>query len=358
MSGPALKLTAYLGERDRAGGAILADALVDCLARRRVAASIVLRGAEGFGPAKVLRTDRLLTLSDDLPVVVVAVDAPERITAALGDVAALGGDGLLTLERARWAGLGERPEHGLDAPGEEAKLTLWLERGARAGRSAGDVAAVEVLRRHGVDGATVLLGVDGTLAGERRRARLRGGNSGVPRLVLAVGAGECLAAASADLAALLGPVPATLERVRVCRRDGAALAAPREIPATDAAGLGLWQKLTVFAGVHDRVDGAPLHETLVRTLRRRGAAGATTLRGTWGYHGDHAPHGDRLLALRRRVPAMTVVVDTPERTRCWFALAERVTAERGLVTSEIVPAARIAAGGHTAGGLRLAARVG
>ena len=83
-----------------------------------------------------------------------------------------------------------------------------------------------------------------------------------------------------------------------------------------------------------------LHVELIRRLRAAGAGGATCLRGIWGYHGDHAPHGDKLLALRRRVPVVTVIVDEPERVRRWFDIVSEVTAESGLVTSERVPAAR------------------
>ena len=72
-------------------------------------------------------------------------------------------------------------------------------------------------------------------------------------------------------------------------------------------------------------------------LRRAGAAGATCLRGTWGYHGDHEPHGDRLLQLRRRVPVVTVAVDTPASVARWAPIVEDVTARTGLVTSEVVP---------------------
>ena len=39
---------------------------------------MLLRGADGFGRKHHLRTDRLLTLSEDLPLVAVAVDTRER----------------------------------------------------------------------------------------------------------------------------------------------------------------------------------------------------------------------------------------------------------------------------------------
>jgi PII-like signaling protein len=47
--------------------------------------------------------------------------------------------------------------------------------------------------------------------------------------------------------------------------------------------------------------------------------------GIWGYHGDHPPHGDRLLTLRRRVPALTVVVDRPDRIHRWYEIVDELS---------------------------------
>jgi PII-like signaling protein len=113
----------------------------------------------------------------------------------------------------------------------------------------------------------------------------------------------------------------------VCKRDGVRLAAPQ------TAGEHEFHKLMVYGSER------PLHEELVRRLRASRASGATTVRGIWGFHGAHAPHGDRLLQLRRHVPTVTIVVDRPERTAASFAIVDELTGERGLVTSELVPAA-------------------
>jgi PII-like signaling protein len=51
---------------------------------------------------------------------------------------------------------------------------------------------------------------------------------------------------------------------------------------------------------------------------------------------------------------VTVVVDTPERIRRWFAIVDELTAETGLVTSEQVPALRATGPDIARGGLRLA----
>jgi PII-like signaling protein len=342
----ALKLTTYLGERDRAGDRFLADALVDLYARHRLRTSLVLRGVSGFGVKHHLHTDRLLTLSEDLPLVSVAVDEPGRIEALLDEVVDRSGDGLITLERARFAGAA--------VAGAETKLTVYVGRGERAGGRPAHVAVVEALHRHGVAGATVLLGVDGTANGERRRARFLAANAEVPLMILAVGAGERIAAALPELRARRPEPVLTVERVRVCKRDGRRLAAPEPVSGTDPSGLAVWQKLMVYCGEQSRHGRRPLYVELVRALRAAGAAGATSLRGIWGYHGDHAPHGDRFLQLRRRVPVVTAIVDTPERIGRWFAIVDELTDETGLVTSEQVPALRAAGPGIARGGLRLA----
>jgi PII-like signaling protein len=94
---------------------------------------------------------------------------------------------------------------------------------------------------------------------------------------------------------------------------------------------------------------------LVRRLRERtDTSGATSLRGIWGFHGDHAPHGDRLLQLRRHVPVVTIVIDTPERIAAAFQVVDELTQETGLVTSEMVPAATAIDRDERRGGIRLA----
>jgi PII-like signaling protein len=333
----ALKLTTYFGERDRARGRFLSDALADVYAAHRIRASVVLRGVEGFGVKHHLHSDRQLTLSEDLPLVSVAVDRRERVEDVLGEVVGLFGDGLITLERA------VMPDGDPPPVGDATKLTVYVRRGDH-------VRVVDVLHRHGVAGATALLGVDGTAGGERRRARFFAANSDVPQMVIAVGDAEPIAAALDELDEPL----VTLERVRICKRDGVRLCEPEPVAASDSSGLGVWQKLMVYCGEQSRHDGRPLYAELVRALRAAGAAGATCLRGVWGYHGDHQPHGDSLWQLRRRVPVVTVIVDTPERIRAWFDIVDALTAETGLVTSEQVPALRATGPDIARGGLRLA----
>jgi len=349
-----LKLTTYFGERDRTANGLLGEELLDLYESHRVRTSVLLRGAEGFGRLHHLHTDRLLTLSEDLPVVSVAVDRRERIESLLEPLLQIKRRGLVTLERARLLTGALGPVELPERLAEETKLTLYVGRRERIGGRPAFAAVCELFHQRGLAGATVLLGVDGTSHGRRARARFFARNADVPMTIVAVGAGERIARVLPELGELLREPLLTLERVRVCKRDGQLLAAPHTLPASDAQGLGLWQKLTVFTSQSAAHAERPLGLEIVRRLRESDAAGATNLRGIWGFHGEHASHGDRFLQIRRHVPLMTVTIDTPEHIARSFQIIDELTDEHGLVTCETIPAMSAMSETERWGGLRLA----
>jgi PII-like signaling protein len=147
----------------------------------------------------------------------------------------------------------------------------------------------------------------------------------------------------------------TLEQIQLCKRDGRLLDHPTALPATDADGVPLWQKLTIHTSEATRHDGVPIHRGIVDGLRtQRAGGGVTVLRGIWGFHGDHQPHGDRLFQLGREVPVTTVVVDSPARIAASFDLIDQLTGTHGLITSEVVPALVSIDGGVRSGDMTLA----
>lgn len=308
-------LTAYFGERKRAGGRLVADGLLDLFAEHRVARSVLLRGVEGFGARHHLRTDDKLSLSEDLPAVALAVDADERIAELAPAVRALVRSGLVGVEPADGARNGD------------VRLTLLLGRKDRVDGRPAYRAVVDLLRAHGVAGATTLLGVDGTTGDTRLRARFFARNADVPMMVSVVASAAELAAVGPALAALPGAVAAS-RPVQVCKRDGTLLAPPDPREGE--------LRMTVYSAETALHDGAPIHRALVRRLRADGVRGVTTLRGVWGFSGDHPPHGDRWLQLGRQVPAVTTVVDTAERIAHAFPAVDELTAEHGLVICEPV----------------------
>lgn len=355
MNEDCLKLTIYFGERDRCGRGFLADRLTEIFARHELQASVVLRGVQGFGAKHRLHTDRLLTLSEDLPLVSVAVDTRPRILAALGEIEHLDFHGLVTLERARMLTGHLEPIRLPPELGDGTKLTVYLGRQERSGRRPAYQAAVDLLHARGVDAAIVMLGVDGTAHGIRHRARFFAANAQVPLMTVAVGDGDTIGSLLPELGAMLTRPLITIERVRICKHDGQRLAEPHQLPESDASGLKVWQKLMVYTTEDARHNGHALYQELIHSLRRSGAAGATSLRGIWGYHGHHRPRGDSFWQLRRQVPIITVIVDTPDRVRNWFQIVDQLTDQTGSVTSELVPAYRATGPDELRiGGLRLA----
>ena len=351
-SADALKLTTYFGERQRTAGRFTADALLDLYGRHEIETSILIRGVEGFGSKQRLRTDMSLTLSEDLPLTAVAVDTRARIEAVLDPTARLLTSGLVTLERARLLtgdiSAANLPDQLPEAPNDETKLTIYLGRQEQVYRMPAFMAVCDLLHRRGIAGATALLGVDGTAHGVRERAAFFSRNAGTPMMVIAVGSGSRIARVLPELGGLLRRPLLTLEQVRICKRDGELRCAPSELPGTGEHDMPLWHKLMVYTSETALVGGQPLHRAIVRRLRAAGVSGATTQRGVWGFHGDHAPHGDRLLQAGRRVPVLTVVIDAPDRIARAFAIVDELTREQGLVTSETVPAMRAAGSGRAA----------
>jgi len=98
LSGPARRLTVVVGESDVVGHRPLYGEIVHRAHAAGLAGASVFRGIEGFGASRQIHTNRLLSLSEDLPVSVVVVDTADRIEAFLPQVVELVGEGLVTVE--------------------------------------------------------------------------------------------------------------------------------------------------------------------------------------------------------------------------------------------------------------------
>ena len=355
MNEDCLKLTTYFGERQRTDGRFLAEAMLDLFGERQIASSIMLRGIAGFGLRHHLRTDQSLSMSEDPPVAVIAVDTKATIETVLDPLLAIKKRGLMTLERARLLCDDIGPIELADERHEATKLTIYVGRKERVYGVPAYVALCDLMYRRNLAGASVFLGVDGTAHGQRERARFFNRNADVPVMIIAVGSGEQIGRVLPELGGLLRRPLITIERVRVCKRDGELLERPHALPGTDEHGLALWQKLMVYTSESARHGGQPIHRALIRQLRqRKSSRGATVLRGIWGFHGDHEPHGDKLFQLTRHVPVVTIVIDTPQNIAESFDVIDEFTKEQGLVTSEMVPALLSVDGDDRHGGTHMA----
>jgi PII-like signaling protein len=335
-----IKLTSYFGERHRTKGTSAGNALIDLSYRQEIAASILLRGIQGFGLKQRPRTNSSLSLSEDLPLTAIAVDTRPNIEAILDQTLELKLPGLITLEKARLLSGELDPLSIADNAGEATKLTVYFGRHDSVYAVPAYEVICELLHRRGIAGATLLLGVDGIAHGRRQQARLFRGHADLPMMVIAVGSGGQLGMLLPELGGLLRHPLITLEQVRICKRDGQLLNRPGHAHGADDHGFPFWQKVTVYTSEATQHKGQPVHRAIMGRLRSAGVSGMTTHVGIWGFHGERPPHGDHLLQLARHVPAVTTVIDTPERISGAFDVIDELTSEHGLVTSETVLAMR------------------
>ncbi len=99
LEGEALLVRIYIGESDHWEGRPLYDAIVRLLRERGIRGVSVFRGIEGYGRSSRVHTTRILALSEDLPILVEAVDETDRMRAVLPELETMIGGGLVTLER-------------------------------------------------------------------------------------------------------------------------------------------------------------------------------------------------------------------------------------------------------------------
>ena len=120
-----------------------------------LAGATVLRGIEGFGASNHVHTTRILRLSEDLPVVIVIVDTPERIDGFLPQL-----DELIVLLTTDGPAVGAAIERGCQGPG--------VLHDRRPGRRRGPFQAPSVLVREAAPGGHHFNRIDTKLARDSR----------------------------------------------------------------------------------------------------------------------------------------------------------------------------------------------
>lgn len=91
----------HIGESDRWEHQPLHEAIVEMFRREGFSGVTVLRAVGGYGSASRVHTDKILRLSQDLPIVIETVEYSERIEKILPRLDEMVGGGLITLEKVR-----------------------------------------------------------------------------------------------------------------------------------------------------------------------------------------------------------------------------------------------------------------
>jgi uncharacterized protein len=98
LQGPAMRLTIFVGESDQWRHHPVYTEIVHRAQAAGLAGASVVRGIEGFGASSHIHTTRILSLSEDLPVVVIIVDEADRIEAFLPQLDELVTEGLVIMD--------------------------------------------------------------------------------------------------------------------------------------------------------------------------------------------------------------------------------------------------------------------
>jgi len=77
------------------------EAIVELLRKDGFSGVTVLRGVAGYGSSSVYHTDKLLRLSQDLPIILEVIETQERIDLMLPRLDEMVDGGLITLEKVR-----------------------------------------------------------------------------------------------------------------------------------------------------------------------------------------------------------------------------------------------------------------
>jgi PII-like signaling protein len=98
LTGPALRVTIFIGESDTFHHRPLHSEIVHRAHAAGLAGASVFHGVEGFGASSRIHTSRLLSLSEDLPVAIVIVDSEDRVRAFLPQLDSLVTEGLVMVD--------------------------------------------------------------------------------------------------------------------------------------------------------------------------------------------------------------------------------------------------------------------
>ena len=99
LEGNRMLMRIHVGESDKWQGKPLYKAIIDLFRKQGFGGVTVLRGVGGYGSSSRYHNDKILRLSQDLPMIIEVVEDGERIEEVLPRLDEMIDGGLITLEK-------------------------------------------------------------------------------------------------------------------------------------------------------------------------------------------------------------------------------------------------------------------
>ncbi len=100
--------------------------------------------------------------------------------------------------------------------------------------------------------------------------------------------------------------------------------------------IGKQKLMRIFIGGDDTYNGTPLFKAIVNHCREKGIAGATVIRGIYGYGASSVIHSTRTLALSQDLPIIIEIIDTMENIEKILPDVENMIKDaHGIITLEL-----------------------
>jgi len=167
-TGPAKKVSIYVGEDHRYHGNSVYVAILDFLFYRGVAGATVSRGIAGFGSSRQLHSTRLVDLTQNLPIKIEFIETPEKLEELLPKLHEMAGTGLIEVQDTTVVKPASTHKQKTPEPVPPIKLEgrarlvrIYIDEADRWGDKPLHTALVEALRANDIAGVTVYAGILG-----------------------------------------------------------------------------------------------------------------------------------------------------------------------------------------------------
>jgi len=174
-AGPAKKVTLYVGQDQRYHSESAYSAILELLFYRKISGATVTRGIAGFGAGHHMQTDRILALTENLPMKVEFIETPEKVAELLPKLHEMVGTGLIEIQDTTIVKPSEssteaaRQEHAppLKEAGTAKLMRIFVGENDKWNGKPLHRALIESMRANDIAGVTVYQGILGYGANRR-----------------------------------------------------------------------------------------------------------------------------------------------------------------------------------------------